>query len=357
MFGLLVGDAVGVPYEFAPPAKLPPREQLEMTPPDDWVGAHFVPNGTWSDDGAQALALADSLLDCQGLNLPDLANRFAQWQFEGRYAVDGIVFDVGITTSEAIGNFRSGAAAHEAGPDNEMSNGNGSLMRVLPLALWHRGDDMALAHDAMAQSLVTHGHLRSQLCCALYCLWARKIGAGAGSEDAWKDATQTLRELLPPLCRAANAIADDDEPLQKMMKELAFEEWERAALFVAHIEILFDYTATQNIETVAPHLALVNKIPMKSRRPFRLIVAQLKRRILDSLTEIAASNDQFAREMHRQNQVAFARRVRTINRGSAHRPELGWPGQMTCMVFVLARKHGKTRRFIERFKVFDGKLK
>ena len=231
MFGLLIGDAVGVPYEFTPPAKLPLREQLEMTPPDAWVGAHFVPNGTWSDDGAQALALADSLLDCDGLNLPDLANRFAQWQFEGRYAVDKIVFDVGITTSQAIGNFRSGVAAREAGPDNEMSNGNGSLMRVLPLALWHKGDDMALARDAMTQSLVTHGHLRSQLCCALYCLWARKIGAGMGSEIAWQSATQTLRELLPALCRAANAIADDDEPLQKLMKELAFEEWEKELEF------------------------------------------------------------------------------------------------------------------------------
>ena len=231
MFGLLVGDAVGVPYEFAPPAKLPPREQLEMTPPDSWQSAHFVPPGTWSDDGAQALALAESLLDCDELNLPDLAEKLAQWQFEGRYAVDGIVFDVGVTTSEAIGNFRSGTAAHEAGPDNEMSNGNGSLMRVLPLALWHKGDDEALARDAMAQSLVTHGHLRSQLCCALYCLWARKIGAGMNSEDAWSEATRTLRALLPDLCRAANAIADDDEPLQKMMKELALEEWENELEF------------------------------------------------------------------------------------------------------------------------------
>ena len=226
MLGLLVGDALGVPYEFSPPAKLPPRAQLEMTPPNTWLPAHSVANGTWSDDGATALALADSLLDCGVLNLEDLARKLADWQDNGRYAVDGNVFDIGITTSDAIGRFRSGVAAHEAGPDNEMANGNGSLMRVLPLVLCHRGDDESLAQGAMAQSLITHGHIRAQLCCALFCLWARRIGGGAPSEIAWADATQTLRALLPDLCRAANPIDENDEPLQKLMKQVALESWE-----------------------------------------------------------------------------------------------------------------------------------
>ena len=226
MLGLLVGDALGVPYEFAPPAKLPPSEHLEMTPPATWMRAHSVKDGTWSDDGATALALAASLLDCDGLNPTDLAEKLAAWQFQGHYAVDGYVFDIGVTTSDAIGRFLAGAPAEEAGPDNEMSNGNGSLMRVLPLALWHRSSDESLARDAMLQSQVTHGHVRAQLCCALLCLWARRISSGLESEIAWADATQTLRALLPALCRAANPINDDDEPLQRMMKEVALEAWE-----------------------------------------------------------------------------------------------------------------------------------
>ena len=226
MLGLLVGDALGVPYEFSPPAKLPPRAQLEMTPPDTWLRAHSVADGTWSDDGATALALADSLLDCDGLNLEDLAAKLADWQDDGRYAVDGRVFDIGVTTSDAIGRFRLGVPAREAGPDNEMANGNGSLMRVTPLVLWHRGDDEELARDAMAQSLITHGHVRAQLCCALFCLWARRIGNGLESETAWADATKRLRDLLPSLCRAANPINPDDEPLQKLMKQVALEEWQ-----------------------------------------------------------------------------------------------------------------------------------
>ncbi|RYX80539.1 ADP-ribosylglycohydrolase family protein [bacterium] len=209
--GLLVGDALGVPYEFKAPERLPALANIEMTPPPNWPRSHFVPDGTWSDDGAQALALLDSLLECGKLDLHDLAERIAQWQFEGRYAVDGEVFDVGITTSDAISRFRSGIKAEEAGPDGELTNGNGSLMRVLPLVLWHKGDDFELARDAMRQSLVTHGHLRSQLCCALYCLWARQIATGLDSETAWVSATATLRSLLPSLCRAASG---------------EFEEWE-----------------------------------------------------------------------------------------------------------------------------------
>ena len=50
----------------------------------------------------------------------------------------------------------------------EKNNGNGSLMGVLPLALWHQGTNEELVKDAFDQSAVTHGHLRSKLCCALY---------------------------------------------------------------------------------------------------------------------------------------------------------------------------------------------
>lgn len=219
ILGLLVGDALGVPYEFTSPDRLPPREQLEMTPPAGWPRAHFVPDGTWSDDGACALALLDSLLDCDGLDLPDLARKLANWQFEGAYAVEGHVFDIGITTSAAIGRFRSGVPAEEAGPDDELCNGNGSLMRVLPLVLWHRGSDFELAQGAMRQSLVTHGHLRCQLCCALFCLWARRIGEGVPSEIAWTSATKTLRELLVSLCHAATQN-------DSVFADLALGEWQ-----------------------------------------------------------------------------------------------------------------------------------
>jgi ADP-ribosyl-[dinitrogen reductase] hydrolase len=85
---------------------------------------------------------------------------------------------------------------------------------VLPLALWHRGSDAELVRDARLQSRVTHGHLRSQLCCALCCLWARRTAEGA--TDPWAAASESLRELIAGETAAASeletAIRPDDPP-------------------------------------------------------------------------------------------------------------------------------------------------
>lgn len=194
LYGLLVGDALGVPYEFHGPAAIPPIDQIEMTPPTGFRRAHgSVPPGTWSDDGAQALALLASLLECGRLDVDDFGRRLVAWYERGYMAVDNRVFDVGIQTSQAITALQRGVPASQAGPAGERNNGNGSLMRVLPLALWHQGSDAGLVADAHAQSAVTHGHLRAQVCCALYSLWARRSLADAAA--SWVDAVATLRQI------------------------------------------------------------------------------------------------------------------------------------------------------------------
>ena len=196
LLGLLVGDALGVPYEFHPPEQLPPLDRIEMTPPPDFHHAHEgTPPGTWSDDGAQALVLLASLLDKGTLDLDDLARALVAWWREGYMAVDGRVFDVGIQTSEALAALRRGTPPTEAGPSHEWANGNGSLMRVLPLALWHQGSHGELIEAARRQSVVTHGHLRAQLCCALASLWGRRLLEE--TPDPWSAAVRSLRTHVP----------------------------------------------------------------------------------------------------------------------------------------------------------------
>ncbi len=205
LVGLLVGDAVGVPYEFHDPADLPAHDAIEIEPPTGFARAHGrVPPGTWSDDGAQALCLLASLLEHGHLDLADFSERLVRWYDQGYLAVDGVVFDVGVTTGRAIGALRGGARPERAGPAGADDNGNGSLMRALPLALWHRGTDDALVRDAQLQSRVTHGHLRSQVCCALYCLWARRMLEG--SRGPWDAAVSALRGLY----------REDDEALREL---------------------------------------------------------------------------------------------------------------------------------------------
>jgi ADP-ribosyl-[dinitrogen reductase] hydrolase len=194
LLGLLIGDALGVPYEFHDPGEIPSFEEIEFSPPKNFNRAHQgIEPGTWSDDGAQALVLLASLLDCGKLNIGNFAQGLVEWYETGYMAVDGKVFDIGIQTSRAFRRLKEGVPAFEAGLTDENANGNGSLMRVLPLALWHRGTDEELVNDAHLQSRVTHGHLRSQVCCALYCLWARCTLDGL--KNAWEEAVSRLRAI------------------------------------------------------------------------------------------------------------------------------------------------------------------
>jgi ADP-ribosyl-[dinitrogen reductase] hydrolase len=184
LMGLLVGDALGVPYEFTQPYEIPPFDQIEMEPPVGFHRAHDVLAGTWSDDGSQALCLLASLQENGALDTQDLAQRFLRWASQGYMAVDGLVFDIGTQTNRAFIRLKQGIDPEQAGGSDEMDNGNGSLMRTLPLALWHQGPDADLVRDAMRQSSLTHNHDRSKVACALYCMWARVILEGEQDIEA-----------------------------------------------------------------------------------------------------------------------------------------------------------------------------
>src|SRR6476620_10784805 len=109
LLGLLIGDALGVPYEFHPPDALPGLDAIEFAPPAGFLRSHArVAPGTYSDDGAHALCLLDSLLYCDRLDPEDLARRLVNWYDHGYLAVDHVVFDVGIQTSHALGRIRAG---------------------------------------------------------------------------------------------------------------------------------------------------------------------------------------------------------------------------------------------------------
>ncbi|MFW2104931.1 ADP-ribosylglycohydrolase family protein [Acinetobacter sp. RIT698] len=197
IYGLLVGDAVGVSYEFLLAEQLPAYDQIEMLPPNNFAKTYpHIPVGTWSDDGAQALCLLDSLLYKNKMDTEDFMKRICNWYQCGYMAVDFQVFDVGVQTAEAIRNYLSGVPLLQVANNDVLANGNGSLMRVLPLAIWHQGSDIQLIEDAYAQSHVTHAHLRSKVCCALYCLWARSILNGLDIDAAWSDAVIKLRAYL-----------------------------------------------------------------------------------------------------------------------------------------------------------------
>ncbi|WP_212648334.1 ADP-ribosylglycohydrolase family protein [Deinococcus hopiensis] len=136
--------------------------------------------------------LPHSLLACGRFDAQHFARGLTQRYEDGFMAV-AEVFDVGVQTATAIHRLKRGVAPPEAGGGDEKSNGNGSLLRALPLARWHTGTDAELIRDARAQSVVTHAHLRAQLCCALYCLWAR--GVLEDTEQPFDHAVETIRAM------------------------------------------------------------------------------------------------------------------------------------------------------------------
>ena len=196
IYGLLIGDALGVPYEFHLKDSIPPIEQIEMTPPDGYQRSHVgVEPGTWSDDGAQALCLLDSVIEKGKFDLIDFSDKLLNWYENGLWAVDNHVFDVGIQTSMALSMYKNGGNPESCGLIRPDGKGNGALMRVLPLALWHTGTDAELVSDAHKQCLITHGNITNLVCCALYCLIARGILNDEPFKTALGKAIAKLRDI------------------------------------------------------------------------------------------------------------------------------------------------------------------
>ena len=179
VWGHLVGDAMGVPYEFGPPV---PLEQIRW---GQQAAQRAQPPGTWSDDGGLMLALLDSLL-CGSFDTRDQARRALDW-WRGEAYKPGPVFDIGIATRGALERIQRGIEPEEAGAAEEYENGNGSLMRILPIALvGHQAPDAELVAQAMRASSLTHRHARARVACAVYVLAARSLIHGA------KDRAQVL---------------------------------------------------------------------------------------------------------------------------------------------------------------------
>lgn len=188
VYGHLVGDAIGVPREFTAPDE---SRVVELR----GYGTHQQPPGTWSDDGALMLALLDSLVSV-GFDPEDQGRRALAWADAKAYTPDGDgLFDIGGATSSALHRLRSGTPAIHAGGTDEHDQGNGSLMRILPLAfVGVPDDDAALVERVHLASRVTHGHLNCQVACALYVLVARTLieHPGGDPEAALAVATDRL---------------------------------------------------------------------------------------------------------------------------------------------------------------------
>lgn len=181
IFGLCIGDALGVPVEFKK------RENLKLSPVTGYLEYRSwnQPKGTWSDDSSLTLCLAEELT--KGYHLEKIGESFVKWVKYGHWTAHGKLFDIGGTTRHSIARLIKGESAKFSGNIFEEDNGNGSLMRILPLAFYLSNEENidTIYQTIKEVSSITHGHFRSVFACFIYIIFAIEILKDKSKKEAY----------------------------------------------------------------------------------------------------------------------------------------------------------------------------
>lgn len=185
LLGLAAGDALGTTVEFEPPGSFAPLTDIVGG------GPFGLKPGQWTDDTSMAICLAESLVERSGFDARDQMKRYLRWYRQGYHSSTGVCFDIGITTSAALHRFES-TGEPMSGPTAPDTAGNGSLMRLAPVALFYSGDPRAAVRYAAQSSRTTHGNPAAVDACRYFA--GLLVGAASGVA---KD--QLLGEMYSPV--------------------------------------------------------------------------------------------------------------------------------------------------------------
>lgn len=199
--GLAIGDAMGVPLEFCTRMQLMKKLTTKMKE----YGSHNMPKGCWSDDTSMTLALIDAINKTGNIIPEDIANNFVEWAENSKYTATGRTFDIGRTCLRAIINFeRKVAIAEECGEESEFSNGNGSLMRILPLiyyCLAKKYNDEEVYKEVKKVSSITHKHELSIMGCYIYVLFGMELLKKNNIKEAYKKIKEKSYSFFSDNCQ------------------------------------------------------------------------------------------------------------------------------------------------------------
>ena len=188
ILGFAIGDALGVPVEFKS------REQLKENPIKDMIGygTYNMPAGTWSDDTSMTLATIHSIIEKGAIETNDIANKFLKWFRKAEYTATNETFDIGRTTLQALAKYElKQDDAVNCGGSGEYDNGNGSLMRMLPIVYYiyykQIKDEKELYELVRNVSSITHSHEISVLGCYIYTMYCLSLLEGKDKSGAYED--------------------------------------------------------------------------------------------------------------------------------------------------------------------------
>jgi ADP-ribosyl-[dinitrogen reductase] hydrolase len=213
LYGLATGDALGVPVEFRS------RDALRRLPVTGITGygTHNQPPGTWSDDSSLAFCLADALL--QEFNLQTIGNTFVNWYYHNLWTPHGTVFDIGNTTLMAIRNLSTGCRPDLAGGMDASENGNGSLMRIMPLLFYIKDKPVAQRYELVKQvSALTHAHIRSVIACFYYLEFAGQLLEGKDKFEIYTN----LQTLVSSHLQTLSVVTHEKEHFKRLLSSGIF---------------------------------------------------------------------------------------------------------------------------------------
>jgi ADP-ribosyl-[dinitrogen reductase] hydrolase len=190
-FGLAIGDAMGVPAEFLS------RAHLKANPVQSFQSKYFDDEnrGIWSDDSSLTFCLAETIIE--GYSVELLAEKIKAWYLTGYWAPRDTPFEIGIATHNAIERLEKGISAAESGENGEYSNGNGSLMRVAPLAFYLLDTSIEERFQVVkAASSITHAHIRSTVACFFYVEFLQNLIKTKDKVEAFETTQNTVRDYI-----------------------------------------------------------------------------------------------------------------------------------------------------------------
>ena len=223
LLGTAIGDALGLPIQFLE------REVVAKNPITTMEGLDQfnVPAGTWSDNTSLSFCLAESL--CNGYDLNDIINKFTKWMYEDYWTPANETFDINYINYFTIVNLRNNGSPHLAGMDIERDNGNGSLMRILPLVPYilnmKEEDRFRIIGEV---SSLTHRHPRSILACIALCEFAIQYINLQSVEEAYQAMQQTILQLLK-----RDMFIEEGIPFKRLVG-LSYEEFKAIELKDIH---------------------------------------------------------------------------------------------------------------------------
>lgn len=160
LVGLAVGDALGTTVEFSSPGTFEPVTDIVGG------GVFGLKPGQWTDDTSMALCLAESMVRKDGFDPADQMRRYTNWYHLGYMSSTGTCFDIGGATRAALHRFEATGDPY-SGSIDPMTAGNGSIMRLAPVAMAYANRPEEAVKYAEMSSRTTHGAAESVEACAV----------------------------------------------------------------------------------------------------------------------------------------------------------------------------------------------